>query len=92
MKTTAEFGQIGARALERTPDPFASVEVPRVRRSPQRPTRKRVRGKILFVGGLLALVGAGFILAAPQLGIGVAIAGTLLASLASAGVTLLARR
>ena len=53
--------------------------------------RRRSRGRLLLVSGLLGLLGAAFICAVPELGIASAVGGAL-AGLGSAGVTLLARR
>jgi hypothetical protein len=53
--------------------------------------RKRSRGKILFAGGVLGVVGVAFVLAAPELGVLSAVGGTL-ASIGSAGITILSRR
>ena len=51
---------------------------------------KKSRGKILMAAGVLGVVGTGFILAAPELGVAAAIGGTI-AALGSAGMTLLSR-
>jgi len=58
---------------------------------PAAPERRRSRGKMLLAGGLLGLVGAGFIVFAPELGI-VSAVGGVLAGVGSAGMTLLARK
>jgi hypothetical protein len=55
------------------------------------PERRRSRGKVLFIGGVLGLVGVGFLAAAPELG-AASVVGGILASIGSAGVTLLARK
>jgi len=52
---------------------------------------RRSRGKILLAGGVLGLVGVGFVIFAPELGFVSAIGGVL-AGAGSAGMTLLARR
>jgi hypothetical protein len=60
-----------------------------------RSARRRARGpskaKLLLAGGVLGIVGAGFILAAPELGFASALGGTI-AGIGSAGITLLARK
>lgn len=54
------------------------------------PQRKKT-GMILLAGGVLGVVSVGFVLAAPEIGLASAVAGTL-AGIGSAGVTLLARK
>jgi hypothetical protein len=51
---------------------------------------KKSRGKLLLAGGVLGIVGAGFVLLAPELGFASAVGGTI-AALGSAGMTLLSR-
>jgi len=58
---------------------------------PQYAPRQRSHGKLLLVGGVLGVLGAGFILAAPELGFASALGGAL-AGIGSAGVTMLARK
>ena len=92
MKSTAEYSRESSM-VERVPNPFASVEGQvRPHRTSGRPASKRVRGKVLFTGGLFGLMGSVFILASPKLGLPLAVAGMLVAGLLSAGATLLARR
>lgn len=71
-------------------------EAPKIRPSfgaaGKAPARKRPRGKVLLLAGILALVAAGFVVALPELGAATALTGTILAGFSSAGVTLLARR
>ena len=57
-----------------------------------RPARKRSSGKLLLVAGLVALVGAASILAAPEISIMTAIGAAVVAGISSASITFLARR
>lgn len=56
------------------------------------PSHKRARGKLLFAAGILGILSAVCIIAAPELGLTAAISGTLIAGAGSAGMTLLSRR
>ena len=85
MNTTEQYVErLMIDEAPQIPTPFVKGEVERA--------RKRSHGKLLFAAGLLGIVSAAFILAAPELGMMAAIGGTLLAGAGSAGMTILARR
>ena len=84
MKTATHFERASINREVQKTAPSVTGEI--------RQVYKPQRGKVLLAAGLLGVLSAAFILAAPELGLATAIGGTLLAGISSAGVTLLARR